>query len=88
MVSRPCHCSRLEYTRTSKLRIYNKPVSPLWEWTSRDSVPVEYAAFLPSTSAIKITLGSGVQVRGSGGLIGLALRASGMCTPASRFATA
>lgn len=95
-------------------RIYNKTVSPLWEWTARpDAVPVEvrarfpprmtpslqqavlisscactaaahtftpttssraplparppthaqFVAFLPSTSSIKITLGSGVQVR-------------------------
>eukprot|EP00983_Pelagomonas_calceolata_P047547 1140710-Pelagomonas_calceolata.AAC.2 len=43
-------------------RIYNKPVNMLWEWTARDAVPVEVKAFLPSTSAIKITLGQGVQM--------------------------
>jgi hypothetical protein len=47
--------------------IHNKPVNALWEWTAVDTVPVEYAAFLPSTSCIKITLGAGVQVCGGHG---------------------
>lgn len=42
--------------------IHNKAVSPLWEWTRVPSVPVTVSAMLPSTSAVKITLGRGVSM--------------------------
>jgi len=54
--------SRDTFSVSGNFRIYNKPVNMLWEWTARDAVPVEVKAFLPSTSAIKITLGQGVQM--------------------------
>ncbi|KAF5827662.1 hypothetical protein DUNSADRAFT_275 [Dunaliella salina] len=42
--------------------IHNKPVNPLWNWTAVDSVPVSFAAYLPSTSAVTITLARGIQM--------------------------
>ncbi|KAF5837114.1 hypothetical protein DUNSADRAFT_4837 [Dunaliella salina] len=56
------HMSRSTFSVSGNFRIYNKPVNLLWEWASTDAVPVEVTAFLPSTSAIKITLGQGVQM--------------------------
>jgi hypothetical protein len=44
-------------------RIHNKPSHPLLEGlTKLDSVPVEYTAFLPSTSATRVTLAGGSQM--------------------------
>ncbi|KAL6764272.1 hypothetical protein V8C86DRAFT_1683936 [Haematococcus lacustris] len=53
---------RGDYAVHGSFRIHNKPVSPLWDWTAVESVPVEYSAHLPSTSSIKISLGAGVQM--------------------------
>lgn len=47
---------------TGNFKIHNKPVNKLWEWTRVPHVPVEVRAFLPMTSAVKITLGGGVQM--------------------------
>lgn len=46
---------------TTTFDIHNKPVSPLWNFTAVDSVPVVAKALLPSTSMIKITLGAGIE---------------------------
>ena len=49
------------------LSIHNKPVNPLWGWTSVDVVPVEARAMLPSTSYVKIHLAGGEGGRQAGG---------------------
>jgi hypothetical protein len=51
---------------SGSFKIHNKPVNKLWEWTRVPFVPVQVQAFLPMTSAVKITLGGGVQVRKEG----------------------
>lgn len=47
---------------TATFSIHNKPVSPLWEFTAVDAVPVVAKAMLPSSSAITIQLGAGVSM--------------------------
>ena len=37
-------------------------MNKLWEWTRVPHVPVELKAFLPMTSAVRITLGRGIQM--------------------------
>lgn len=54
--------SRGSFEVSSKFRIHNKPVSPLWEWTSVPSVPVEAKAILPSSSVVTIQLNQGVSM--------------------------
>lgn len=49
------------YGVTTTFDIHNKPVSPLWNFTAVESVPVVAKALLPSTSMIKITLGAGIE---------------------------
>jgi len=43
-------------------QIHNKPVNKLWEWTRVPHVPVEVQAWLPMSSAVRITLGHGIQM--------------------------
>ena len=50
------------YSLSGTLDIQNRPINVFWEWTKIDVVPVRFTAFLPSTSAIKITLGRGVEM--------------------------
>ena len=50
------------YSCSGTLEIQNKPVNVFWEWTKTTRVPVAFTAFLPSTSAIKIVLGQGVEM--------------------------
>ncbi|KAJ9516917.1 hypothetical protein QJQ45_027341, partial [Haematococcus lacustris] len=47
---------------SGSFKIHNKPVSPLWQWTKVPFVPVQVQALLPMTSAVRITLGFGVQM--------------------------
>lgn len=54
--------TRDTFSCMAAFKIHNKPVSPLWEWTSVPVVPVEARAMLPSTSAVKITLAYGVSM--------------------------
>ncbi|GMH42660.1 hypothetical protein BSKO_10579 [Bryopsis sp. KO-2023] len=49
------------YGVTTTFDIHNKPVSPLWNFSAVESVPVVAKALLPSTSMIKITLGAGIE---------------------------
>jgi len=44
----------------SEFKLTNKPVNPLWEFTSVPEVDVTAKAMLPSTSVISFTLGAGV----------------------------
>lgn len=44
----------------SEFKLTNKPVNPLWEFTSVPEVEVTAKAMLPSTSVISFTLGAGV----------------------------
>lgn len=50
------------YSCSGTLEIQNKPVNLFWDWTKTTRVPVAFTAFLPSTSAIKIVLGRGVEM--------------------------
>lgn len=50
------------YSISGTLDIQNRPINVFWEWTKIDVVPVRFTAFLPSTSAIKITLERGVEM--------------------------
>lgn len=45
-----------------KFQIYNKPANLLWHWTIVDNVDVDMQIWLPCTSIIKISLGSGIQM--------------------------
>lgn len=55
-------CASDAYGVTCNFAIHHKPVNPLWQATSRESVPVVGRAMLPSTSMIRIKLGLGVEM--------------------------
>lgn len=53
---------RSTFDITASFSIHNKPVSPIWEFTAVEAVPVTARAMLPSSSAITIQLGAGVSM--------------------------
>ena len=48
------------FSVSAAFKLHNKPVSPMWKWTSVPEVAVSARALLPSTSVISFELGNGL----------------------------
>lgn len=55
-------CDKDAFSCSGTLNIKNKPVNMLWNWTKTNIVPVNISIHLPTTSAIKIRLGNGIEM--------------------------